>query len=603
MKCSFRIVLCWSFSMSICFAAETSSLTRDLIAACKRNDLPAVQQCISDGVDVDAADEAGLPPLFYAAAAKNPQIVRLLLDHKAKVDAPHSGLCLMVRALQTGNLEIFKMLAADGGDLHRRYQIGQRENGTLLHLAIMNENTEMIRYLLSQKVSTETRNSDGESALLLAAQLDNPEIVQLLIENGAYLYADRGFGGTLLDSEMYRPSPQIKRYLQEIEQKRLSEVVEPGWTKFVQQETPFSRIETQPIEDFLLQGGSLTGTDKTGRTLLHCLAGADLTGKDFFEQAVSILEQEINTPDIHGNTPLHTACQKGKAYQVRILLDHGADVHARNHEESTPLLILTRWHFNHKGETEHQIATQLLDMGADVNAINAFGYTALLYLGESDTDDKLDLTRLFVDRGADLNQQDYQGNTFLHNASDRGSAAMMEIVIEAGADLSIRNFHGSSIQDSARYDKEEKLDILYQYKKDVTLHEAVYYSQSALVDQILQTGTDINGKNKSGYTPLMLASMRNDSAMVKKLLGLGADLNAQEKSGRTALHYAAEQGYDEVVYDLLSNKADVSLRDQEGFRAVDLAAAEHKHRTLQLFKDAYPDIKPSSTPVVTETPQ
>ncbi|MCE5187042.1 MAG: ankyrin repeat domain-containing protein [Planctomycetaceae bacterium] len=595
MDCFIRLTLGWSLFISICGAAEPPPLTKNLIAACKSNDLPKVQQCIAEGVDVNAADEAGLPPIFHAVAAKNLSIVRLLLDSKAKLDAAHSGPCLMVKALQIGDMELFKMLAAAGGDLHRRYYIGDDGHGTLLHVAVMEDDLEMARYLLSQKVSTETRNSDGESALILAAQMDNLEIVKLLIENGAYFHALCPDYRTLLDSEMYRPSPQIKRYLQEIEQRRLSKIVEPSWTQFIRPIQFVTEIDEEGLAAWMADAGDLTRKDKQDRTLLHYLAEAGSDKIDLFETVVSALAAEVNAADLRGQTPLHLACADNAVQQCRILLDRGADVNARDRNENTPLCLLTRYHCNHTSypEDELRIAEMLLEKGADVNAADVFGCTPLLNLGEANMDCHLELTRLLIARGADLNRQDHQGNTFLLGAAEMGTAAMMKIAIEAGADLSIRNYYGMSIQKIARYDAEEKLQLLYQYKKDVTLPEAVYYSQSALVDQLIQNGADVNAKLDDGSTPLILASQRNDSAMIIKLLTLAAGINAQDNSGSTALHYAAAQGYDEIVRILLANKADVTLRNQDGLRAIDLAGIENKYRTLQLFKDVYPDMEPA----------
>ena len=39
----------------------------------------------------------------------------------------------------------------------------------------------------------------------------------------------------------------------------------------------------------------------------------------------------------YGNTALHEACRMGHGAVINILLEHGADVNAKNHKGSTPL--------------------------------------------------------------------------------------------------------------------------------------------------------------------------------------------------------------------------------------------------------------------------
>lgn len=77
--------------------------------------------------------------------------------------------------------------------------------------------------------------------------------------------------------------------------------------------------------------------------------------------------------DIDGGTPLHCAAWKGHAEAVGVLLDAGADVHARStndHYGDTPLHAAA--HGNHK-----EVVALLIARGANVNAKNPAGRTPL----------------------------------------------------------------------------------------------------------------------------------------------------------------------------------------------------------------------------------
>ncbi len=605
MKRLVRILMCCVLLTTPALSSEENLSTRKLLAASRLNRLTAVQQSLSEGADVNAADEQGKTPLVYAVAAGNPEMVALLLESGAAVDIlDSSAMSPAAMAAWKGRVDILKQLVARGGDLHRRYRMENGQAGTLLHIAVLNKDMELARYLLSEQVSTEIRNSDAESPLMLAAAMDSLPMVKLLVEHGANLYADRGFGGTLLDSEMFQPSPQIKRYLQEVERQRLSAFPTPGWAACLREDTHDTTIDLPALQSYLQQGGSPEGRDAHGRTLLHYVAACKNSG--LLESLLAVPDADVNAADRYGQTPLHLACRKDEAAHVKVLLDHDAAVDARDADWYTPLTLLAKYY--HSGvvgdKEEVEIARMLLEKGADVNAVNAFGETPLLCLAEANMDKHLGFARLLIEHGADVNRQNYEGNTFLHRAAEMGTAAMMKLVIEAGADLNLRNYAGRSIADSARYDAKEKYDLIFQYKTDVSVLEAAYYSQPEILDRLAGEGADLNMTTDydNGATALIIAAKRNNPEVVKKLIALNANVNSQDQLGSSALHYAAELGHDDIVWQLLQNGADVNLRNKEGRLAAQLAKANNKHRVLQLFKDYYqagPE-EPAASPKLAE---
>lgn len=74
--------------------------------------------------------------------------------------------------------------------------------------------------------------------------------------------------------------------------------------------------------------------------------------------------------------------------------------------------------------------------------------------------------------------------------------------------------------------------------------------------KILLSTTDINYKDKYGYTALMYASENEHTNIVEILLENNADPNTQDKIGNTALIYASYYGHTDIVRILLDDEAD-----------------------------------------------
>lgn len=90
---------------------------------------------------------------------------------------------------------------------------------------------------------------------------------------------------------------------------------------------------------------------------------------------------------------------------------------------------------------------------------------------------------------------------------------------------------------------------------------------------LISKGSDVNARNKDGYTVLAMASWYGHKEIVELLIENGADVNARSKNDVTALMAASLSGQKEIVELLIENGADVNARDSEGFRTALLGAS------------------------------
>ena len=91
------------------------------------------------------------------------------------------------------------------------------------------------------------------------------------------------------------------------------------------------------------------------------------------------------------------------------------------------------------------------------------------------------------------------------------------------------------------------------------------------VRDLLDTGFDVNGHNKSGYRPLHWAGWIGAPDTIQVLLEAGADISARDIRGDTALHVAAWAGSPENVAFLLKNGANARAKNYDGKTPWDLA--------------------------------
>ena len=145
-----------------------------------------------------------------------------------------------------------------------------------------------------------------------------------------------------------------------------------------------------------------------------------------------------NVRDAQRNTALHVAIREesGKAVEA-LLKSPGTDVNAINQAGETPLMLAAI-----KGNLD--IARELVKRGA---LVNEPGWSALHYAAAGPNEH---LVRWLVGQGADIDARSPNGTTPLMMAAGYGGLSGAEILIAAGADVTLRNDHQLSAADFAR---------------------------------------------------------------------------------------------------------------------------------------------------------
>lgn len=137
------------------------------------------------------------------------------------------------------------------------------------------------------------------------------------------------------------------------------------------------------------------------------------------------------------STALHLAADEGNAECVALLLAKGADAKVKNHRGFTPLHLAAR--------TSNLECVELLlrDGNADPNSED-FDHRTPLHAAISKSDSAFDIIEALVSWGANVNAKDVYGFTALHLAALDGLAHCVELLIYHGSDVTTKSRKGTT---------------------------------------------------------------------------------------------------------------------------------------------------------------
>ncbi|RSL60417.1 hypothetical protein CEP53_005440 [Fusarium sp. AF-6] len=297
----------------------------------------------------------------------------------------------------------------------------------------------------------------------------------------------------------------------------------------------------------------------------------------------------ISRADENGRQPLHKACREGHLEIVNLLLQHGADIEAKESDGSTPFDSAC-W----KGHKD--VVELLLSRGANSQGCDNDGWTSIRAATEHKRLDVIEV--LLNENPANINVADNKGETSLHVASGKGYVAIMHLLLEKGADIEKPDKDGETpLHCASRNGRDETARLLMQKQANVDktddkgetpLHAAAREGYRGVVSTLLEGNPSINVTDNNGKTSLCAASQRAHVECVRRLCEAGADCNIQanEKEGyKTALHYVldpSESGnkiseevketQHTIVVKLLAHGADPWIRNTNGDTALHHAA-------------------------------
>ena len=349
-------------------------------------------------------------------------------------------------AARKGDLVTLNNLLPDcGPDVRDNFK-----TATPLHHAAFNEMPDATTLLVKAGADVNALDSDGDPPLEWAIDRRRSENIKILVRAGAKLDIGSRFSAVPLATN---------RHLDE--------------------ETTVLLVES---------GGKVNDVNYFGRTPL--LEAVD-NKQPKTVQALLKAGAKYDVQDRDRRTPLYLAVSTKQVEIVAMLLDAGAQVETSdlcrgpleeavltNNVEIVKLVVAKAKNLNvgcdgrsndtalHVAAGEYptvdvEITKVLIRAGANINARNAVNETPINRAADTGREE---VVRELVQAGAELNVQDNQGDTALINAITRRFAKIVNILLQAGADVNLKNKKGYTALYLAEYSSPEIAEMVRQHR-------------------------------------------------------------------------------------------------------------------------------------------
>ncbi|KAI5202583.1 hypothetical protein E4T39_04622 [Aureobasidium subglaciale] len=506
--------------------------------AVERGGLAIVQLLVDAGARVAADTSSGESLLHLAVRGCSFEVLQHLLSNDAddlKLEAKNDlGMtALAVACSMVGGADnIVHLLLKAGAD---PYTTDNDCWSPLHHATKVNRTTAVKMLLDAVKVDLAVQTASGSRTVLdLAVENGNLELVEKFLDRGVKPHLDVTHNLSPLHwlSSACNTHTIVKRLLAAGYSANALDLA--GRTPL------HTYLETQAADEgvvrlLLSEGADPNIRDNGGNNALDCLATCSQASQAVLRLLIN-QKVDFDEGDSDGLRALHKFARLGLAPHAHILLEAGADIHAKDKDNRQAIQYAVK--------ANEAVVSVLLDFNADVNVVDSDWPTPLLIAAAHAN---LDVLRLLLDSGADANAEGPEGHVALHAVCERDESdyAFVKLLLSYGAEVNAMAWN----------------------TKNTPLHLAAANETSnmaSIIELLMSKGAIVDARNSEGKTPLICACENKcRSQVVHCFMKAGADPMIKDNDGITALHYSGFKNDQDLTSILMSSPrcTDIDVQD------------------------------------------
>ena len=589
----------------------------EIFSLITRGDSKTVQKFIEDGFDLNHCDQKGSTAVHYAAKSGNVDVLMVLKNAGANIHGENNegtnsvmsasigtGDCNTVRwlieqgvdvnhcskkgvtavhiAAKQGNLDVLKLLKESGANIHVQNEM---DRNSIMSAAIGTGDCNTVRWLIEQGVDVNHCSKKGVTAVHIAAQQGNLDVLKLLKESGANIHAQTEMGSnSIMSASVGTGDCNTVRWL--IEQGvDVNHCDKKGFTAV---HIAAKQGNLDVLKLLKESGANIHVEDNEGSysVLLAAIGTGDCnTVRWLIEQGV-----DVNHCDKNGFTAVHIAAMQGNLDVVKLLKESGANIHVEDNEGSYSVMLAAI------GTGDCNTVRWLIEQGVDVNHCDKNGFTAVHIAAKQGN---LDVLKLLKESGANIHvQNEMDRNSIMSAAIGTGDCNTVRWLIEQGVDVNHCSKKGVTAVHIAA--QQGNLDVLKLLKESgANIHAQTEMGSNSIMSAsvgtgdcntvrwLIEQGVDVNHCDKNGFTAVHIAAKQGNLDVLKLLKESGANIHVQNEMDRNSIMSAAiGTGDCNTVRWLIEQGVDVNHCSKKGVTAVHIAAQQGNLDVLKLLKES-----------------
>jgi antitoxin component YwqK of YwqJK toxin-antitoxin module len=492
-------------------------------------------------------------------------VKKYLIDHKGERTKEISlyeqkSLDYLKNIIRVGNIKFLKKL----NTLHPGILEAELDNGQNSLHKIANLKPDLMKCdseLIDLYVDISKQDNDGNSALHLAIQMGNINLIELLLSRKPSLFVENNEGRSIIEGLLCNDKIKLGS---DIDDKLFTSKLKNG-QNLLHLAAKCNQVEL--VKKCLLAGIDINSQDLGSNTALNLahnfknsevakllfISGAKTNIYDLvclgemkkLQEELTAKPEFLDKPDFFGNTLIHYSITHGQLEAFKFLLKTKSDLKVKNRDGFDPIMLSVVYN-------QPQMIEMLLSTGLLIPEQFGENRFAVFYMVKNGM---LSLLQKYIEKGFTLKIQIPEVANLLFVAVENNQENVAAYLIEKGIAVNEKNQNNETCIQIASKNKNKNIYILLQKNGGIIeVEDAIRAGDLAYLEKLVGSIAELGKHNRSDL--LTVAIEANQIEVVKFLINKGLDINAKSRNSKSPLELSLTIRNQEIAELLIENGAD-----------------------------------------------